>query len=83
MAVEHEIVNLIEKMIEGMLPKSFQAAPPQKINVGMFNGGGGTGMTHGGDLVDFICHPLQDLSAGDVVVGVPIGPKLYYIVGKR
>jgi hypothetical protein len=83
MAVEHEIVNLIEKMIHDMLPKSYQASPPQKINVGMFNGGSGTGMTHSGELVDFTCHPLQDLMVGDVVVGVPIGPKLYYIVGKR
>ena len=83
MAVEHEIVSLIEQMITNMIPKAYQAAPPQKINVGMFNGGGGSGVTHSGELVDFVCHPLQDLSIGDTVVGVPIGPKLYYIVGKR
>lgn len=83
MAVEHEIVRLIEEMIERMLPKAYEATPPQKINVGMFNGGSGTGLTAGGDLVDFISHPQQTLLPGDLVIGVPIAPKLFYIVGKR
>ncbi len=83
MAVENEIVLLIEQMIESMIPKAYQATPPQKISVGMFNGGSGTGVTDSGELVDFVCHPLQDLSTSDTVVGVPIGPRLYYIVGKR
>ena len=81
MAEEDEIVRWIQTLVGRMMPKSFAATPPAQINVGHFSAGRGAG-TIKGDTVDLIAHPAQTINSGDVVVGVPIGPKLYYVVGK-
>lgn len=82
MAEEHEIVKSLEELIRKILPTSHTVTPPQKISIGMFDGGRGMGVTYKGESVNFVCHPQQLLSPGDVAIGVPVGPGLFFIVGK-
>ena len=83
MAVENEIIEWIVKMVETLIPKSYVSEPPQKITVSKFENGQGRGILLSGDGVDIIAHPAQSLKSGDAVVGVPIGPKQYYVAGKK
>lgn len=82
MAEETEIVDKVINLIRSMIPKFYAALPPEVMIVGNPDAGKGTAICKG-NIVDTTTHPMQSLTSGDIVVGIPIGPSLYYIVGKK
>ena len=74
-----DMVALIRTLLPQVMPA---AAGPTEIHVSLYRGGSGTGMAHG-VVVNIESDPRRRLSAGDVVVGVPIKPATYYVVGKK
>lgn len=79
-----EFVSNLKELIQLMMPSlPSDHLQPQIIQLTSYTGGQGAGtIQQSGGIVNVLGHPKLPVSGGDIVVGVPIGPSNFYIVGK-
>lgn len=77
-----QIVDDLEELILALAGgKKDSTYGPAIMQVSTYSQGKGQAMLNG-NAVTIKAHPAQIVNSGDVVVGVPLRPTLYYVVGK-
>lgn len=76
-----QIADDLEALMRTLIgDKSITSSVALELQVSTYKHGKGQAMNEG-KPVTIVAHPLQILNAGDLVVGIPLSGKIYYVVG--